>query len=119
MLRESNNRLEVKLKNYKMIGLGKEFLTVRALKRSIDGALGPLKPGCWLLIRIFPRVHCAYAAFEETSKGSLVAGKLADIVVLSNDLLNCPPEEITINESTYDDCRWKNCLSSIGKRTAE
>ena len=39
-------------------------------------------------------IDCAYAAFEETSKGSLVAGKLADIVVLSNDLLNCPPEEI-------------------------
>ena len=39
-------------------------------------------------------IDCAYAAFEETSKGSLVAGKLADIVVLSNDLMNCPDEEI-------------------------
>ena len=47
MLRDSNDRLEVKLKNYKMIGLGNEFLTVRALKRSIDGALGP--HGAWLL----------------------------------------------------------------------
>jgi predicted amidohydrolase YtcJ len=262
MIRESNDRLEAKLKNYKMIGLGNEFLTVRALKRSIDGALGP--HGAWLLapysdlpgssglntasvesvtrtaelalehdfqmcvhaigdranrevldifeslfkqspsnlprrwriehaqhlnpvdiprfasmniiasmqavhctsdavfvpkrlgmrrsqegayvwrslidsgavvtngtdapvesinpidsiyasvtrqltdgVTFFPAqamtrkealrsytIDCAYAAFEETSKGSLVAGKLADIVVLSNDLLNCPPEEI-------------------------
>jgi predicted amidohydrolase YtcJ len=39
-------------------------------------------------------IDCAYAAFEETSKGSLVPGKLADIVVLSNDLIKCPEEEI-------------------------
>lgn len=36
----------------------------------------------------------AYAAFEEDKKGSLQAGKLADIVVLSNDLLSCPEEEV-------------------------
>ena len=39
-------------------------------------------------------IDCAYAAFEETLKGSLVPGKLADIVVLSNDLLVCPADEI-------------------------
>jgi len=39
-------------------------------------------------------IDCAYAAFEETSKGSLVPGKLADIVVLSNDLIHCPDEAI-------------------------
>lgn len=36
----------------------------------------------------------AYAAFEEKDKGSLAPGKLADIVVLSNDLSNCPDEAI-------------------------
>ncbi|HMG14617.1 MAG TPA: amidohydrolase [Saprospiraceae bacterium] len=36
----------------------------------------------------------AYAAFEEDIKGSLVAGKLADIVVLDTDLLNCTDEKI-------------------------
>lgn len=36
----------------------------------------------------------AWAAFEEKDKGSLTPGKLADIVVLSKDLLNCSPEEI-------------------------
>jgi predicted amidohydrolase YtcJ len=36
----------------------------------------------------------AIAAFEEDHKGSLEVGKLADIVVLSKDLINCPEEEI-------------------------
>ena len=36
----------------------------------------------------------AFAAFEEDIKGSLEKGKVADIVVLSNDLITCPDEEI-------------------------
>ncbi len=36
----------------------------------------------------------AYAAFEDEWKGTLTPGKVADIVVLSNDLLNCTDEEI-------------------------
>ncbi len=36
----------------------------------------------------------AYAAFEEGIKGSLEPGKLADIVVLSGDILTMPAEEI-------------------------
>jgi predicted amidohydrolase YtcJ len=36
----------------------------------------------------------AYAAFEEELKGSLAAGKLADIVVLSKDIMTVPEEEI-------------------------
>jgi predicted amidohydrolase YtcJ len=43
-------------------------------------------------------IDCAYAAFEETQKGSLVPGKFADIVVLSNDLLKCNDEEIKNTE---------------------
>ncbi|MEM7782924.1 MAG: amidohydrolase family protein [Planctomycetota bacterium] len=39
-------------------------------------------------------IDCAYSAFEETLKGSLVRGKLADLVVLSNDLITCPIDEV-------------------------
>jgi len=39
-------------------------------------------------------IHNAYAAFEEDIKGSLTPGKLADIVVLSQDLLTVPEEKI-------------------------
>ena len=38
--------------------------------------------------------NAAFAAFEEGSKGSLAVGKLADITVLSKDILTVPEEEI-------------------------
>ena len=39
-------------------------------------------------------INNAYAAFEEQAKGSITPGKLADIVVLSQDLLTVPEESI-------------------------
>ena len=39
-------------------------------------------------------VNNAYAAFEENEKGTLTPGKLADIVVLSQNILTIPEEEI-------------------------
>jgi hypothetical protein len=38
--------------------------------------------------------NAAYAAFEEGSKGSLSAGKLADITVLSKDIMVVPEDDI-------------------------
>lgn len=43
----------------------------------------------------------AYASFEENVKGTIEKGKYADIVVLSNDLLNCSDEEIKATKVLY------------------
>jgi predicted amidohydrolase YtcJ len=39
-------------------------------------------------------IDAAYASFEENVKGSLAPGNLADLVVLSEDLFEAPPEAI-------------------------
>ena len=43
----------------------------------------------------------AYAAFEENLKGSLVLGKLADITVLSRDIMTIPEDEILSTDVVY------------------
>ncbi len=43
-------------------------------------------------------LDAAYAAFEEHLKGSLQPGKLADLVVLSQDIMTIPPPEILRTE---------------------
>ena len=43
----------------------------------------------------------AYAAFEEDLKGSLEPGKLADVVVLSRDILTIPADEILETNVDY------------------
>jgi predicted amidohydrolase YtcJ len=45
--------------------------------------------------------NAAYAAFEEDIKGSLAPGKLADITVLSKDILTVPEDEIPTAEVLY------------------
>ena len=47
MLRVSNQALEANMAKYRMVDHADGFLTVRAIKRSIDGALG--SRGAWLL----------------------------------------------------------------------
>ncbi len=43
----------------------------------------------------------AYSAFEENIKGSLADGKLADITILSKDILTVPEDEILQTEVLY------------------
>ena len=47
MLRVGNDALSQRIKDYKIVNYGDKRLTVRAIKVSIDGALGPR--GAWLL----------------------------------------------------------------------
>ena len=46
-------------------------------------------------------IQSAYAAFEEDLKGTLKAGKLADITVLSRDILTVPEDEIPSTDVVY------------------
>jgi predicted amidohydrolase YtcJ len=43
----------------------------------------------------------AYAAFEENLKGSLEVGKLADITVLSRDIMTIPEDQILATGVVY------------------
>jgi predicted amidohydrolase YtcJ len=45
-------------------------------------------------------INNAYASFEEKLKGSIEPGKLADLVVISEDFLTCP--EINIKNIKAD-----------------
>jgi predicted amidohydrolase YtcJ len=45
--RESNEEMAARLGEYKMLPVGNDFLTVRSIKRQVDGALGA--HGAWLL----------------------------------------------------------------------
>ncbi len=46
-------------------------------------------------------LNCAFAAFEEDDKGSLVVGKMGDLTVLSKDILTVPDEEIMDTKILY------------------
>jgi len=46
-------------------------------------------------------VNNAFSAFEESSKGSLAPGKLADVTVLSKDILTIPEDEIPKAQVDY------------------
>jgi predicted amidohydrolase YtcJ len=47
MLNSGNDELEKRMDQYRMIGIGDHHLTVRAIKRLVDGALG--SHGAWLI----------------------------------------------------------------------
>jgi predicted amidohydrolase YtcJ len=69
-----------------------------ATRRTAEGT----PPGGWIPEQRIPAeaalrhftVDAAYASFEEQRKGRLAPGMLADLVVLSQDILALPPERI-------------------------
>ena len=67
------------------------------LVRQPRGSQAPLHPEQNLTreqaIRLYT-INNAFLTFEETRKGSLEAGKLADFIVLDRDILNCPLGEV-------------------------
>jgi predicted amidohydrolase YtcJ len=46
-------------------------------------------------------INNAFAAFEDASKGSLKVGKLADVTVLSSDILTVPEDAIRSAKVDY------------------
>ncbi len=57
-------------------------------------------------------VNGAYASFEENLKGKIKPGMLADFTVLSNNLLNCPEDEILKTKVIYTIVGGKTIYSS-------
>jgi len=46
-------------------------------------------------------INAAYADFDDTIKGSLKVGKLADVTVLSKDIMTVPEDQIPATEVLY------------------
>jgi len=75
-----------------------ETLYAAVTRATLDGK----RPGGWvpeekITLREAMEAYttgAAYAEFRETDKGNLTPGKLADLVVLSDDVLALPPERI-------------------------
>jgi predicted amidohydrolase YtcJ len=67
------------------------------LVRQPRGSEAPLHPEQTLTreqaIRLYT-INNAFLTFDETSKGSLEPGKLADFIVLDRDILTCPLDEV-------------------------
>ena len=96
------------------VGGGSDHMQKVGSMRSIN----PYNPffGMWITLRRHPRwtdsvmqpeqqltredairlytINNAYITFTEDEKGSLEAGKLADLIVLDRDILECPTDEV-------------------------
>ena len=56
----------------------------------------------------------AYASFDEAKKGTIEVGKLADIVVLSDDITNIPQSDIKDIKVIMTIIGGKVCLDTLG-----
>jgi len=70
------------------------WIAVARQPRGMDAALYPQQQLTReQAIRLYT-INNAWLTFEEKEKGSLEAGKLADLIVLETDILTCPEEQI-------------------------
>jgi predicted amidohydrolase YtcJ len=70
------------------------WITLSRLPRRADQALhAEQKVTREQALRLYT-INNAYLTFEEKEKGSLEPGKLADFVILNQDFLSCPEDEI-------------------------
>ena len=68
-------------------------------------------------IRLYT-INNAFLTFEETRKGSLEPGKLADFIVLDRDILTCPVDEVK-DITSGGDLRWRDArLRPAGRAVA-
>jgi len=111
MLSESNSNLEKRAAEYRLIGYGENKLTVRSIKRLIDGALG--SHGAWFLepYSDLPSTKglqtCSNEVLEKTAKIAL-ANDLQVSVHAIGDRAN--REVLDIYETALDgnlDARWR------------
>ncbi len=63
--------------------------------------------------------NTAYADFEETMKGSIEVGKLADLTVLSKNLLKIPPKEYLTTDVIYTIVGGKVVYDASASRTIQ
>ncbi len=76
-------------------------ITGKALKGTLEGGWHPEpKISVEEALRAYT-INNAYAAFEDDIRGSLVAGKLADITVFDRNLLKIAPEDILNAKVTH------------------
>ncbi|RPI72263.1 MAG: amidohydrolase, partial [Ignavibacteriales bacterium] len=69
-----------------------------------DGWIPEQKISVWDAIKCYT-INSAYAAYEENIKGSIEVGKLADMVVLSDDILKIDPvkiKDVTVEMTIFD-----------------
>ena len=114
MVRQDNASIAPKLARYKMIDYGDGHLTVRAIKKAIDGALGPR--GAWLLAPYSDKPESSglettkVAEIEETAKLAVQNGYQLCVHAIGDranrETLNIFERALGPNAKTKD-LRWR------------
>ena len=74
--RESNELMDQALPQYKMLPEGNDYLTVRSIKRQIDGALG--SHGAWLLDRAHHRSYARRSGYRSHARDVATPAQRSD-----------------------------------------